>query len=204
MRGLITSRSRPRSQTLAMWFLLFVFASQLGVTIKVDGLIQPTLAWQNGTPVSVDSPGANDALAFLLSNSSNGTEASGLTRTNGPPPLPAGNHTPQNGSIGSIYLETDGTPSFQPTDTPYAPGVNAPNLAPDVEQILYVISNAPGEVRLSAASLIASAADIASGLGLAISKTVADKAQPISFLFRWGTLPPRQTFLLHFAQRFNN
>lgn len=147
--------------------------------IKVDELIQPTLTWQDGAPVTVNSPGTNNALTFVLTNSGNGQESFSLTRTNGPLPLPAGNYTPLSGSIGSIYLENGLQAGFQATgpnaDTAYIPGTNDPNLAPDTGQIIYVISDTPpsvpgnalGEVLLTAASLTAGAAGALPGTSLA-------------------------------------
>lgn len=133
-------------------------------TVKVDELIQPILTWQDGTPVSVNSPGTNNALTFVLTNSGNGHEAFSLTRTNGPLPLPSGNYTPRNGSVGSIYLENGLLAGFQATgpnaDTVYIPGANDPSLAPDTGRIIYIVSDTPsvpsntlGEVALTAASL---------------------------------------------------
>lgn len=147
-------------------------------TVKVNELIQPTLTWQDGAPVAVNSPGNNSALTFVLTNSGNGQEAFSLTRTNGPLPLPDGNYTPINGSIGSIYLENGLLAGFQATgpnaDTAYIPGVNAPSLAPDAGQFVYVISDTPsvpgnalGEVRLTAASLTAGAAGASPGTSFA-------------------------------------
>lgn len=141
-------------------------------TFKTDELIKPTLTWEDGTAVSVSTPGSNDALTFKLTNSGNGQETFGLTRTNGPLPLPLGNYTPLNGSVGSIYLENGLQAGFQAagpnTDTAYTPGTNDPNLAPDAQQIIYVISDTPsvpansqGEVQLTATSLTAGAASAA-------------------------------------------
>lgn len=146
--------------------------------VQVDELIQPTLTWQDGAPVGVNTPGTNDALTFLLTNSGNGQEAFGLTRTNGPTPLPPGNYTPINGSIGSIYLESGLLAGFQATgpnaDTAYAPGMNDPDLAPDAGQTVYVISDTPnvpsntyGEVLLDAASLTTGAAGALPGTSFA-------------------------------------
>lgn len=139
-------------------------------TLTVDELIQPVLTWQDGASVAVNSPGANDALTFTLTNSGNGQEAFDLTRTNGPAPFPAGNFTPTNGSVGSIYLENGLQAGFQASgpnaDTVYVPGVNDPDLAADATQKIYVISDTPanvatnalGEVKLTATSLTAGAA----------------------------------------------
>lgn len=147
--------------------------------VKVDELIQPTLTWQDATPVAVNSPGTNNTLTFMLTNSGNGQEAFRLTRTNGSAPLPPGNYTPTNGSIGSIYLENGLLAGFQATgpnaDAEYISGVNDPSIAPEAGQFIYVISDTPasvpdntlGEVRLAAASLTAGAAGALPGTSFA-------------------------------------
>lgn len=135
------------------------------VSFQVDEIIQSVLTWQDGTPVAVNTPGSDDVLRFLLTNSGNGTEAFSLTRTNDPAP-PPGNYTPLDGSIGPIYLENGSQAGFQATganaDTVYVPGTNDPILAPDTSLTIYVISNTPsvpidavGNVLLTAASLTA-------------------------------------------------
>lgn len=145
---------------------------------KVDEIIYPVLTWQDATPVAVNTPGINNALTFLLTNSGNGQEVFGVTRTNGPAPLPAGNYTPLNGTLGSIYLENGLQSGFQVTgpnaDTTYVPGVNDPNLASDAGQIIYVVSDTPsvlinarGDVLLSIASLTTGTAGAAPGTSLA-------------------------------------
>lgn len=191
------------------------------VILRVDEVIQPLLTWQDAMPVAVSTPGSDSVLSFLLTNSGNGTESFALTRTNGPLPLPPGNYTPQNGSVGSIYLESGLQAGFQASgpnaDTVYLPGTNDPALAPDASLIVYVISNTPGvapnaqgNVLLTAAALTPGAAGavpgtalaglgqgggfavvgssgaqasatgtmIASGLGLAITKTVQSVLDP--------------------------
>jgi uncharacterized repeat protein (TIGR01451 family) len=147
-------------------------------SIKVDELIQPVLTWQDAAAVAAISPGTNDALQFLLTNAGNGQEAFSLTRTNGPLPLPAGNYTPLNGTIGSMYLENGLQAGFQATgpnaDTLYVSGSNDPNLAAGAGKIIYVISDTPvvpngakGDVLLAAASLTPGAAGAAPGTSLA-------------------------------------
>ncbi len=147
------------------------------VSFRVDEIIQPVLTWQDATPVAVNTPGSNAVLTFLLTNGGNGPEAFSLTRTNGPAPLPAGNYTPLNGSIGSIYLESGALPGFQASgpnaDPPYVPGSNDPVLAPNASITVYVVSNTPGvapnlhgEVLLSAASLTVGAAGALPGTAL--------------------------------------
>jgi uncharacterized repeat protein (TIGR01451 family) len=142
--------------------------------VTVDEVIHPLLTWQDAAPVPVGTPSANDALEFLLTNAGNGQEAFSLTRTNGPLPLPAGNYTPLNGTVGSIYLETNGTAGFQPTDTAYVSGTNDPVLPAGAGQIIYVVSDTPvvanniqGEVKLDAASLTPGVAGSAPGTSFA-------------------------------------
>jgi uncharacterized repeat protein (TIGR01451 family) len=148
------------------------------VSLRVDEIIQPVLTWQDATPVAVSTPGSNAVLTFLLTNGGNGPEAFGLTRTNGPAPLPLGNYTPLNGSVGSIYLESGALPGFQASgpnaDRLYVSGSNDPALAPNASITLYVVSNTPGvasnlhgEVLLSAAALTVGAAGALPGTALA-------------------------------------
>jgi len=146
-------------------------------SFSVDEIIYPLLTWQDAAPVSVNTPGVNDALTFLLKNDGNGTESFSLTRTNGPLPIPPTNYTPLDGTVGSIFLENNLQAGFQPTganaDTGYIPGTNDPNLAADATLIIYVVSDTPavanninGEVLLAAASLTAGAAGSAPGTSL--------------------------------------
>ena len=148
------------------------------VSFRVDEIIQPVLTWQDATPVAVNTPGNNSVLTFLLTNGGNGPEAFGLTRTNGPAPLPSGNYTPLNGSIGAIYLDSGASAGFQASgpnaDRLYVPGSNDPILAPNASITIYVASDTPvvasnlhGEVLLSAAALTVGAAGALPGTALA-------------------------------------
>jgi uncharacterized repeat protein (TIGR01451 family) len=147
------------------------------VLLQVDEVIAPVLTWQDALPVAVTTPGSNGVLTYLLTNVGNGSESFGLTRVNGPTPLPDGNYTPLNGSLGAIYLESGATPGFQATgpnaDLLYLPGSNDPQLAADASVILYVISNTPsvgsnvhGDVLLRAASMTTGAAGALPGTAL--------------------------------------
>ena len=147
-------------------------------TIRVDEVIQPLLTWQDAAAVPVNSPGRDAVLIFLLTNVGNGTESFSLRRTNGPTPLPPGNYTPLNGTVGSIYIETGALPGFQATgpnaDRLYVPGVNEPTLSPDAGVLIYVVSDTPhvannmrGDVRLTASSLTVGAAGAPMGTALA-------------------------------------
>ena len=144
-------------------------------TFSVDELIDLTLTWQDGAPVSVNTPDVNDALTFLLTNIGNGSEAFSFTRSN---ILAGDNYDPINGSAGSLFLENGLAIGFQASgpnaDTLYVAGVNDPNLAPDTAQIIYLNSNTPagltngntGNAQLNAASTTAGAAGAVVGTGL--------------------------------------
>ncbi len=146
-------------------------------TIRVDEIIQLVLTWQDAAAVPVNSPGRDAALTFLLTNVGNGTESFSLSRTNGPTPLPPGNYTPLNGTVGSIYFESGALPGFQATgpnaDRLYVPGINDPVLAPDAGVLIYVVSDTPlvangarGDVLLAAASRTVGAAGAPMGTAL--------------------------------------
>ncbi len=149
----------------------------------VAELIDPRVTWQDALPVPVNTPGVNSVLTFLLTNAGNGQEVFGLARTNAPAPIPATNFVPVNSVLydpantptGAIFLETNGVAGFQPgLDTPYTPGVNDPNLAPNASQIIYLVSDTPasvangskGDVLLTASSKTVGAAGAAPGTAL--------------------------------------
>jgi uncharacterized repeat protein (TIGR01451 family) len=145
-------------------------------SLQVAEIINLTLVWQDGAPVSVASPDTNDALTFLLTNTGNGVERFTLTRNN----LLAGdNYDPLNGSAGAIFLESGLAPGLQtsgPTaDTLYVAGVNDPDLPADVSRTVYVVSNTPaglvsgnaGLATLAAAATTPGAAGAAPGTTLA-------------------------------------
>ena len=147
------------------------------VRLRVDEIIQPVLSWQDATLISGKAPESNAALAFLLTNSGNGSEAFGLTRTNGTTPLPSGGSTPPNGNPGSIYLESGASPGFQASgphaDWLYVPGSNDPILAPNASIIIFVVSDTSGavdklhgEVVLRATALTVGAAGALPGTAL--------------------------------------
>jgi uncharacterized repeat protein (TIGR01451 family) len=145
-------------------------------SLQVDELIDLTLVWQDGVPVSVASPDTNDPLTFLLTNTGNGTERFALTRND----LLAGDsYDPLTGSAGAIFLESGLAPGLQllgaNADTLYVAGVNDPSLAADASRLIYVVSDTPagltsgnsGLSALTAAATTAGAAGAAPGTTLA-------------------------------------
>jgi uncharacterized repeat protein (TIGR01451 family) len=137
-------------------------------SFKVDELIALTLIWQDGSPVSVNSPDNGAALQFLLTNTGNGTETFALTR--GKAPAVADDYDPPSHAT-PLYIESNGTPGLQTgtgSDAAYAGSLT---LAPEQSAQLYVVSYTPaalpngatGRVALTAASTTPGAAGAAFG-----------------------------------------
>lgn len=145
-------------------------------SLQVDEIINLTLAWQDGGPVSVATPDTNDPLTFLLTNTGNGVERFTLARNN---LLGGDNYDPLNGSAGAIFLENGLAAGLQTSgpnaDTLHVPGVNDPDLAADASRIVYVVSDTPsglasgnsGLVSLTASSATAGAPGAVPGISLA-------------------------------------
>lgn len=135
---------------------------------RVDEFIALTLTWQDGAPVSVNSPDSNDPLRFELVNAGNGNETFTLSRDNAP--AVADSYDPVS-SATPLFVESNGIPGLQTGtggDTPYAG-----SLTLDAEQsaLLYVVSDTPasqpngstGQAALTAASATPGAAGAAPG-----------------------------------------
>jgi uncharacterized repeat protein (TIGR01451 family) len=107
------------------------------VTIKVDELLDVTVAWRDPSDV-VTSPGStNQVLSFTVTNAGNGHEAFTLGTVQG-----AGDDFDPN--VTSIVLDTNGNGSYDPgVDTAYVPGSNDPVLAPDGSVVVFVLSTIP-------------------------------------------------------------
>ncbi len=109
------------------------------VDIKVDELLDVTVATADSGDVVVQPGSTNRVLSFTITNTGNGSEAFRLT---------------PNATIGgdqfdpattSIILDTNGNGVYDPgTDTVYAPGSNDPVLAPDAAIKVFVLSTIPG------------------------------------------------------------
>jgi uncharacterized repeat protein (TIGR01451 family) len=124
------------------------------VTIKVDELVDVTVAWRDPSDVAT-SPGAtNQVLSFTVTNAGNGHEAFTLGTVQG-----AGDDF--DPTVTSLVLDTNGNGSYDPgVDTAYVPGSNDPVLAPDGAIVVFVLSTIPpsaadgnrGRIDLSATS----------------------------------------------------
>lgn len=145
-------------------------------SVRVDEIINLTLVWQDGGPVSVSTPDSNDTLTFLLTNTGNGNERFAFTRNNA---LGGDNYDPLTGSAGAIFIENGLASGLQTSganaDTLYAAGVNEPDLLADASRIVYVVSDTPtglaagntGLAALTASSMTPGAAGAVPGTGLA-------------------------------------
>lgn len=144
-------------------------------TLRVDELIALTLTWQDGSPVTVDTPDANTPLTFALTNTGNGSETFTLSRNlalSGDQYDPLASSTP-------LYVESNGTPGLQTGvggDTVYTGSVTLPaNAGITSTALLYVVSDTPaglaqgdlGDVQLTSASATPGASGAAQGTVLA-------------------------------------
>jgi hypothetical protein len=107
------------------------------VTIKVDELLDVSVAWREPSDV-VTSPGStNQIVSFTVTNGGNGTEAFSL----GTVQAGGGDFDP---TVTSIVLDTNGNGSYDPgVDTTYVAGSNDPQLAPDASAVVFVLSTIP-------------------------------------------------------------
>jgi uncharacterized repeat protein (TIGR01451 family) len=108
------------------------------VTLKVDELIDVTVAWRDPSDVLGAAGAAAQVLSFTVTNGGNGTEAFGLgTVAN----LGGDDFDP---TIGAVILDTNGNGAYDPgVDTVYVAGANDPQLAPDQSVTVFVLSTLP-------------------------------------------------------------
>ncbi len=108
------------------------------VTIKVDELLNVTVAWKDPGDVVGPAGGTNQVLSYTVTNGGNGTEAFSLgTIAN----LGGDNFDP---TITSVVLDTNGNGVYDPgVDTVYVAGTNDPTLAPDQSTTVFILSTLP-------------------------------------------------------------
>lgn len=104
-------------------------------TFYVQEVVDVVVTWQDVTHVPVNSPHAAAILTFLITNTGNGTEDMDLFPNAG---LTGDNFDP---ILQDIYLESNGTPGWQATDTLYGGSIS---LAADDAVTVYVRSDIPG------------------------------------------------------------
>jgi uncharacterized repeat protein (TIGR01451 family) len=112
--------------------------SSNNVSLKVDELIDVSVAWADPGDVTT-SPGAlAQVLSFRITNAGNGSEAFSLSTQEA---LGGDNFDP---TVTAIVLDTNGNGAYDPgADTVYVAGANDPVLAPDASLSVFVISKIP-------------------------------------------------------------
>ncbi len=108
------------------------------VTLKVDELINVTVAWHDPGDVVGPAGGTKQVLSFTVTNGGNGTEAFTLgTIAN----LGGDDFDP---AVAAVVLDTNGNGVYDPgVDTVYVAGTNDPSLAPDQSVTVFVLSTLP-------------------------------------------------------------
>jgi uncharacterized repeat protein (TIGR01451 family) len=108
------------------------------VDIKVDELLDVTVATADPGDVVVVPGSTNQVLSFTVTNNGNGSEAFRLT----PNPVVGGDQF--DPTTTSVVLDTNGNGVYDPgVDTVYTPGSNDPVLAPDAAIRVFVLSSIP-------------------------------------------------------------
>ena len=104
----------------------------------VDELVNVVVTLQSVSPVAVTSPDTNRQLAFLVSNTGNGSETFSLLLDAA---LAGDQFDPSNARL---YLDTNGTTVYEPgVDPLYQPGVNDPVIAADSARMVFALCDVP-------------------------------------------------------------
>lgn len=109
------------------------------VDIKVDELLDVTVAKADPGPVPVTPGSTNQVLSFTVTNTGNGSEAFNLT------PTTAIGGDQFDPTTTSIVIDTNNNGVYDPgVDTVYTAGSNDLTLAPDQSKRVFVLSTIPG------------------------------------------------------------
>jgi uncharacterized repeat protein (TIGR01451 family) len=109
------------------------------VDIRVDEVLDVTVASADPGDVAAQPGATNQVLSFTVTNTGNGPEAFRLAPVNA---IGGDNFDP---TTTSLVLDTNGNGVYDPgTDTVYAAGSNDPVLAPDASVRVFVLSTVPG------------------------------------------------------------
>jgi uncharacterized repeat protein (TIGR01451 family) len=131
----------------------------ISAPVVVARTISSTVTWQDSSPLPVNSPDAARVLAFVVTNTGNGTETFKLSRDNA---VAGDQFDPQSTSDGGIRIESGAQPGLQLTgaaaDSLYVPGVTDLTLAPDASQVVYLLSDIPTGIATGALGRVALAA----------------------------------------------
>jgi uncharacterized repeat protein (TIGR01451 family) len=108
------------------------------VTLKVDELLDVTVAWRDPSDVLGGSGALAQVLSFTITNGGNGTESYTLGTVAS---LGGDDFDP---AITAIVLDTNGNGAYDAgVDTVYIPGTNDPQLAPDQSTTIFLLSTLP-------------------------------------------------------------
>ena len=129
------------------------------VTLKVDELLDVTVAWRDPADVA-SAPGlTGQVLGFTVTNGGNGPEAYRLGT------VANGGGDDFDPAVTAVYLDSNGNGAYDAgVDTAYVAGSNDPELAPDQSIAVFVLSTIPsdatdggrGKVDLTAVSVTGS------------------------------------------------
>jgi uncharacterized repeat protein (TIGR01451 family) len=130
------------------------------VDIKVDELLDVTVATADPGDVVVTPSSTNRVLSFTVTNTGNGSEAFRLTPTS---TIGGDQFDP---TATSVVLDTNGNGVYDAgVDTVYTPGSNDPVLAPDASVRVFVLSTIPAGVNNLDRSIVELTAAATTGTG---------------------------------------
>lgn len=108
------------------------------VTLKVDELLDVSVAWSDPSDVSAPAGGTGQILKFTVTNGGNGAESFTLAT------IANGGGDDFDPSVTSIVLDSNGNGAYDAgVDTVYSSGSNDPELAPDQSLTVFVLSSIP-------------------------------------------------------------
>jgi uncharacterized repeat protein (TIGR01451 family) len=108
------------------------------VTLKVDELLDVSVAWGDPADVSTSAGGTAQRLKFTVTNGGNGAESFALAT------IANGGGDDFDPSVTSIVLDTNGNGAYDAgVDTVYSSGSNDPELDPDESITVFVLSTIP-------------------------------------------------------------
>jgi uncharacterized repeat protein (TIGR01451 family) len=125
------------------------------VILKVDELIDVTVAWKDPGDVLGTAGGTNQVLSFTVTNGGNASSAFTLGS------IAALGGDDFDPTVSAIVLDTNGNGVYDPgVDTVYVPGTNDPTIAADGSATAFILSALPlaaadgnrGRAQLTAAS----------------------------------------------------
>lgn len=129
------------------------------VDLRVDELLNVTVASNNPADVPTTPGATGQALSFTVTNTGNGIESFGLTS------IANGGGDNYDPTVTSIVID-DGDGVYEPgIDVVYVAGTNDPSLNPDASVTIFVISTTPGTVADGDRGIIALVAAARTGTG---------------------------------------